>query len=151
MRENFNLFYNRFNQNEFNEPNSETEIQSFETKFQINFPTEYRLFLSTYGDLYTPDILDLVCDNELDLNDVQDFWKIEKIRYDKEKEWTSQLDIDLIPFASDCMGNIFGFKMEELRNKEQPEHIYFFDHDFDTIVKVSNSFVEWLDQYLKLD
>lgn len=150
MKEEFKSFSNRFNQNESNKPDSELDINSLETDYQIKLPADYREFLSEYGDLWTPNILDLIDDNELDLNDVQDFWKVERIKHDKENEWASQLDTDLIPFASDCMGNIFSFKTEQLKNSNETSEIYFFDHDFGTIELVSSSFTQWINEYLKI-
>jgi len=49
----------------------------------------------------------------LELNDIQQFWTVEEIIYDKQYEWTSQLN--LIPFASDFMGNIFSFLETDLK------------------------------------
>lgn len=144
----FKSFYDRFNRNDSNAPELELNIQAFEKEYQINFPKDFREFIAVYGDLWTPDILDLIDDNKLDINDVQDFWSIERIKYDKENGWTSKLETDLIPFASDCMGNIFVFKREELKDSKEISNIYFFDHDFDVIDFVSSSFTEWIKRYL---
>lgn len=151
MKEEFKSFYDRFKKNDSNTPEPKLNIESFEGEYQIKLPDDFREFLSEYGDLWTPNILDLINSNELDLNDVQDFWNIERIKHDKENEWTSQLETDLIPFASDCMGNIFGFKTEELKDSKRTPKVYFFDHDFETIEPVSTSFTEWINEYLKIE
>lgn len=79
------------------------------------------------------------------------FWDIESISYDKKNEWTSQISTDLIPFASDSMGNIFGFLSADLKSEHESSSVYFFDHDFDTVDKIANSFSEWLNEYNNID
>lgn len=81
------------------------------------------------------------------MNDVQEFWEIERIIEDKKSEWTSQLATDIIPFASDCMGNIFGFLTADLKLERQTAAVYFFDHDFDTVDKIFESFTDWIDRF----
>jgi len=147
----FKSFFQRFNKNKDSNPASLQKVQSLELKLGIHLPTGYYNFLTTYGDLWTPDILDLIDDLDLDLNDVQDFWNIDKIAVDVETGWTSGLEIKLFPFASDCMGNIFGFKFDDMKSKEPTCAVYFYDHDFNELERVSDSFEEWIAQYLQLN
>ena len=144
-------FVDRFNKNDSNKPESEADIVSFEQEYGITLPLDYKEFLKVYGDIWTPDILDLMDDKELDFPDVQEFWKLHQIKKDKNNGWTSQLDTNLIPFASDCMGNIFGFKMNELKGAVDATNIYFYDHDFESIELVSESFTKWIEEYLKIN
>jgi cell wall assembly regulator SMI1 len=143
----FNKFKERFDKNDDLEKASESDIEKLKTELNITIPNEVKLFLTEYGNIYTPEILDLIVDNEIDLNDIQEFWKPERIIYDKQNEWTAQLSTDLIPFASDSMGNIFGFLTTELNEEKESCAIHFFDHDFDTVEKVADSFSEWIDNY----
>jgi len=146
----FEQFVKRYNKKDEIDRQDETQIQKLENEFGIYLPEDYKSFLNNFGSLWTPEILDIIVDNELDFYDVQDFWDIERIEYDKKNEWTSKLTTDLIPFASDSMGNIFAFKTDEIKAKAEFSSIYFFDHDFDTITKITNSFTEWIEQYNKL-
>jgi len=146
----FKTFYDQYNKNEFSKGELENDINQFEKDYSIRFPDDFRKFLLEFGNLWTPNILDLIVDNDSDLNDIQDFWKIERIRYDKAKEWTAQLEFDLIPIASDSMGNIIGYSTKEITYINQNSTLYFFDHDFDTIEPINKSFTEMLKSYLVL-
>jgi cell wall assembly regulator SMI1 len=146
----FQKFSDRFNKNSDSKPAAFSDINALEAEFRILLPLDYKEFLQKFGDLWTPDILELVVEKYLSLNDVQDFWDTERIIEDKTNEWTSVLSVDLIPFASDSMGNIYAFKTEDLKKQKQTADIYFYDHDFDTVDKISNGFTEWLDNYNKI-
>lgn len=140
-------FAKRFNQSDDAKPATRTDIEKFEQDFGIFLPNDYRIFLSNFGNIWTPDILNLVVDKELEINDVQNFWNIDKIIYDNQNEWTSQIVPEIIPFASDCMGNIFAFLRDELKSPKESAHVYFYDHDFNTVEKVSSSFKRWIEQF----
>lgn len=143
----FKQFVDKYNKNEGIKLATQTEIELLEKEFSIHLPADYKNFITTFGNIWTPDILDIVVDNQLDMNDVQEFWEIERIIDDKKNEWTSQLQTDIIPFASDCMGNIFGFLTADLKVVRQTADIYFFDHDFDTVDKISDSFTDWMSRF----
>ena len=144
-------FSNRFNKKDDLKKASESDIQKLESEFGITLPKDYKTLIAELGNMWTPDILDIIVDNQLELNDVQDFWDIESITYDKKNEWTSQISTDLIPFASDSMGNIFGFLSTDLTTENETISVYFFDHDFDTVEKISDSFTEWINEFNIID
>ena len=146
----FNKFITRFDKNDDLEKASVSDIEKLKKELRINIPNDFELFLTKYGNVYTPDILDIIVDNEIDLYDVQEFWTTERIIYDKQNEWTAQLSTDLIPFASDSMGNIFAFLTSDLKEKKKSSAVYFFDHDFDTVEKLTDSFSEWIDNYNRI-
>ena len=146
----FNKFSTRFDKNDALEKASESDIENVKKELKIILPNDFKLFLTQYGNIYTPDIIDIIIDKEIDLNDVQEFWTTEKIIYDKQNEWTAQLNPDLIPFASDSMGNIFAFLTSDLKEKKESCAVYFFDHDFDTVEKIAPSFSEWIDNYNRI-
>ncbi|MBF8149627.1 SMI1/KNR4 family protein [Winogradskyella sp. F6397] len=146
----FNKFRERFDKNDDLEKASESHIEKLKAELNIIIPNQVKLFLTEYGNIYSPEILDLIVDNEIDLWDIQEFWTTERIIYDKQNEWTAQLSVDLIPFASDSMGNIFGFLTAELNEEKQSCSVHFFDHDFNTVEKIANSFSEWIDQYNRI-
>ncbi len=146
MKDIFSHFVERFNKKDSNVPESESNIMEFENKFNIKLPADFRNFLLKYGSVWTPDVLDIIVEKELDFAEVQNFWDIESMTKDKKEEWTSQLDVDLIPFASDCMGNIYAFKADEIGEKKDKALVYFFDHDFDTVEAINESFTDLINE-----
>ncbi len=146
-------FFNRFgvkSETSPAKPFQYEEFDSIEKRFKINFPESYKYFALTYGNIWTPNILDLIDENEIEIADVQEFWNAEKIVFDKENEWTSNIEEDVIPFASDCMGNIFCFATKDLGVRKDDSNVYFYDHDFDTIESLSISFEEWIMQFNRI-
>lgn len=143
----FKIFSDKYNKNKVAKKASELDIEKLESELNVILPKEYKKFIRNFGDLWTPGILDLIVDEELDLNDIQNFWKVEKIIFDKKNEWTSQIKPDLILFGSDCMGSIFGFLSSVLKENKESCAVYFFDHDFDTVEKVSDSFSDWINKF----
>jgi len=146
----FQVFFERFNKNDDAKPIKQLDIDKIENEFVINLPNDYKDFIKRFGDTWTPGILDIIVDSEKELNDIQQIWTIDQIIYDKKNEWTSQLYVDIIPFASDCMGNIFGFITSDLKKENVESPVYFFDHDFDTVEKICESFTELIDKYIEL-
>ncbi len=146
----FKEFSSKYNRSEDAKKASESDIEKLEFEFNINLPNDYKNFLLNFGNLWTPDILDLIVDEELDLNDVQNFWKVEDIIFDKKNEWTSQITPNLMPIGSDCMGSIFGFLTSDLREKKESCAVYFFDHDLNTMEKISDSFSEWINKFNRI-
>lgn len=143
----FQKFVKRFNKNDKLIPVKQIEIDNIEGEFKIHLPRDYKEFILKYGDVWTPSISSIIISLKSDIYDVQQFWKPEHIIFDKKEEWTSQLSIDLIPFASDCMGNIFAFNTADLQKQKETCDVYFYDHDYDTIEKISSSFVSWIGQF----
>jgi|SRR6185312_90991 len=146
----FEKFVERFNKSDDAKPSTQIDIDTLEKELNIYLPNDYKTFLINFGNIWTPNILDLIVDQELELNDVQDFWDMNKIIYDKRNEWTAQVQTDIIPFASDCMGNIFAFLTNEIKSPTETANIYFYDHDFETVEKISPSFKNWIGSFNKL-
>jgi hypothetical protein len=143
-------FFNRFSVTSETSPAKPFQIEELnflEERLKILLPDSYKCFVLTFGNIWTPGILDLIDEKEIEIADVQEFWNAEKIVFDKENEWTSGLEEDLIPFASDCFGNIFCFAAEDLTSRKDDCNVYFFDHDFDTIENLSISFKQWIEQF----
>ncbi|HLO53630.1 MAG TPA: SMI1/KNR4 family protein [Saprospiraceae bacterium] len=152
--EHLKTFFNRFNDNSKISPSKPftlKEFDSLEERFKIEFPKSFKYFALTYGNIWTPNILDLIDEKEIEISDVQEFWNAEKIIFVKENEWTSKIEENLIPFASDCMGNIFCFAVKDLISRKEDCNVYFYDHDFDTIENLSLNFDEWIEQFNKIN
>ena len=146
----FRKFANRFNKSANAATSTQSDIDKLEKELNIQLPNDYKRFLLSIGNIWTPGILDLVVDKELDLADVQQFWTPDEIIDDKKNFWTKQVSTDIIPFATDCMGNIFSFLASDLKQKTETADIYFLYHDFDTVEKISNSFTVWINNFNKI-
>ncbi|MES2543946.1 MAG: SMI1/KNR4 family protein [Bacteroidota bacterium] len=143
-------FFNRFGVNSetsLAKPFQIEEFNSIEERLKIEFPESYKHFALKYGNIWTPNILELIEEKEIEIADVQEFWNVEQIILDKENEWTSNIEENLIPFASDCMGNIFCFAFKDLTSRKSDCNIYYYDHDFDSVENLSISFEQWIEQY----
>lgn len=123
------------------------DLVRVEESLNIKLPKSYKYLITQYGDLFTPGTLEAVVDNELDLNDVQDFeLPIEAL--ESTIAWQkSGLSAGYYAFASDSMGNMFCFKVSECKNECDEPPVWFFDHDFMEIDKEAENFVSWLKSY----
>jgi hypothetical protein len=128
-----------------------SDIQSLENILKIKFPSDFKLFTNKYGNLWTPHILDIIVDNGIGMNDIQQFWLPEEIIEDKESGLTHQIEKEvLVPFASDCMGNIYAFKSHDLKTLKPTANVYFFDLDFNEIYLMANSFTALIEKFNSL-
>lgn len=125
-------------------------IEGMENTYNIKLPLAYKYLILNYGDIWTPSISKIVVDNDLELNTLIEFWRIENIIEDKTNEWISNLDENVMPFASDSMGNIFCFKTVDLNADFDNAKIYLYDHNFETIDYIADNFVMFIESYLKI-
>lgn len=90
--------------------------------------------------------MDYISDNDIDIYDVQDFIDPLKIKEETDEYINGGMPTGYIGFALDCMGNMFCFKYDELKEKKDAK-IYIFDHDFCEINKVADSFSKWIKKF----
>lgn len=146
----FETFAKRFNRNTSAKPLAEVDLERLERELSIMLPLDYRSFMLTVGDAWTPHILDIIVDQKIEMQDIQNFYSADAILHDKHHGWASRLDTDLIPFGSDCVGNTLGFLRNDLDLVRDTASVYLYDHDFGTIEKISSSFSDWIDRYNEL-
>ena len=146
----FKQFADRYNKRDDARPSTQADIEELEKELGIQLPGDYKIFLLTIGSIWTPDILNLVVDRELEMYDVSQFWYTKEIIDDKKNWWTAKVSTDIIPFASDSGGNIFAFLTGDLKEEKETAAIYFYDHDFETVEKIAESFKDWLDNFNKI-
>ena len=139
-------FIEKWGRNVSVDPESTEKVGSAETRLGFEFPAPYKYLLSKSIRLHTPGILDKIVDLELDINDVQNFSDPADLIEETQAYEKAGMPSGYLGFAIDCMGNMFLFKIEELKI-EANVAIYFFDHDFITVESVSPSFEEWISQY----
>ena len=131
-------------------PINSDDIAALESKLTAILPDSYKYLISTYGLVHTPNVLTKICDLGADISEVQDFLSLDDVfSLSKLYEMTGMPKGHIL-FASDCKGNTFCFKLADCANKQIDSPVWFFERDVCTVNKVSNSFVEWLDQFNEL-
>jgi hypothetical protein len=126
------------------------DIQELESPLGIKLPNCYVYLITEYGDIYSPNLLDVIVDKELELNDVQNFLHPNQMLEDTKAYEAAGMPKGYLAFASDCMGNMFCFKIDECKNQTIVPSIWLFDHDFLVIKPIANSFNVWLGNYVGL-
>ena len=125
-------------------PINAQDISELESKLNCCLPESYKYLISTYGLVHSPNVLTKICDLNSDVSAVQDFLSLEDVSSLSKLYEMSGMPKGHILFASDCKGNMFCFKLDECVNSEVDLPVWFFDQQFYTVEKVSNSFTEWL-------
>jgi hypothetical protein len=127
------------------------EILETEAAIGLTLPFGYKTLVSVYGDVYTPDILDAVVDQNLDLPDVQNFNLPGEALEDTTLYVSAGMPEGYLGFASDSGGSMFCFSLEDLADGTGDSAVWFFDHDFVDMTRQSDSFLEWLRIYTELE
>ncbi|MDX2320821.1 MAG: SMI1/KNR4 family protein [Moritella sp.] len=131
-------------------PINSQAIAELESKLNGFLPDAYKYLISTYGLVHTPNVLTKICDLNSDISEVQDFLSLDDIFSLSQLYEMSGMPKGHILFASDCKGNMFCFKLEDCVSAQKDSPVWFFDHGLRTVTKISNSFIEWLEQFNKL-
>lgn len=148
--EKINKFATKWQRNSNSLTSTVNEIEEVENKLNIKLPKSYKYLVQKYGDIYTPDILDAIVDKELDFADVQNFILPRQAVEDTLAYEEAGMPKGYFAFASDCMGNMFCFKLDECYDCDKEPPIWFFDHDFVEINKISECLIEWLESYIEI-
>ena len=131
-------------------PIDHQDIAELESKFDAYLPDAYKYLLSSYGLVHTPNVLTKICDLGVDISEVQDFLSLDDVfSLSKLYEMTG-MPKGYILFASDCKGNMFCFKLDDCMSKQVDLPVWFFDHNDKTVKQISNSFIEWIEEFNKL-
>ncbi|OUS26237.1 SMI1/KNR4 family protein [Thalassotalea sp. 42_200_T64] len=126
------------------------DISELESKLNALLPDSYKYLISEYGLVHTPNVLTKICDLGVDISEVQDFLSLEDVFSLSKLYEMSGMPKGHILFASDCKGNMFCFKLTDCASKQVDIPVWFFDHDSRTVKKVSNTFIEWLEEFNEL-
>lgn len=143
-------FIKEFHYGEVEKPTMD-EIRQIEIELNTVLPQSYIEFLSNYGEAYAPSLLDLVVDEDSELHDLQNITSVKKTIEATKLYWSGGMPDDLIGLGNDSMGNMFCFKKID-RASERPDDlpVWFFDHDFAEVSRISNSFDSWLEAFIVL-
>jgi len=97
-------------------PISAESLSRAEVELQTLFPASFVAFATRVGAIFTPGILDLVTGGESEVAppeasfDVQNFFTAEEIVETTRTYRVAGMDSWFVAIASDCMGNVFGFR-----------------------------------------
>ncbi len=127
------------------------EIHQIEIELNTVLPQSYIDFMTEYGEAYAPSLLSLIVEEDSELHDLQNITTIKDTIEGTKMYWSGGMPDDLIGFGNDSMGNMFCFK-KYVQKSERPNDlpVYFFDHDFVKVIKISDSFDSWLRDYILL-
>ncbi len=116
---------------------------------RIQFPSVYIDAMTLHGPCSARiELLDLITDNNLNLRDVSDFINPDEIAETMRGWDEAGLPEGLVPFAKDCMGNLFCFAATEASAERQGDSpVYFWDHDYHEVEQETDSFVLWLERF----
>lgn len=125
------------------------QLHAAESRLNTRLPLDYRDAIIEFG-LPSPAIalLDTICDRDLDLHDVSDFFSPEEIVEHTEGWRDLGLPEELVAFASDCMGNLFCFPEAQAESCELP--VFFWYHDEKSVETLAPSFTRWIEGFSSL-
>ena len=139
-------FVTRFHFGEPPTPMTDAELDSVDAALDTRLPASFREFMTRFGAVHTPRILDEINDRGLDHPDVQEFLSAKEAIEGTKGYWSAGMPDHVIGVASDCMGNMIGFGRSHERRDDAP--VLFFDHDFVEVSEIAPSFDSFLDWYL---
>jgi len=139
-------FVERFHIGDPLTPATDDEIDRIGIELETAIPAAYRRFMTQYGPVYTPDILDAIVDHQLDYPDVQDLFTPDEAISGTKAYWSAGMPFDVIGVASDCMGNMIGFRRQT--GTLDDAAVIFFDHDLVKVSEIADSFDAFLQWYL---
>lgn len=122
------------------------QLDKIDEALNTRLPEAYRQFMMRHGAVYTPSILDAVTDAKLGMPDIQEFLKPKQVIENTKMCWSGEMPNDVIGFASDCMGNMIGFRRQSASSDDAP--VVFFDHEYVEVSELSPSFDVFLAWYL---
>jgi hypothetical protein len=122
------------------------KLNKIEEALNTRLPEAYRQFMLRHGAVYTPSILDEVAESKLGKPDIQEFLKPKQATEYTKMYWSGGMPADVIGFASDCMGNMIGFRRQSESSDDSP--VVFFDHEYVEVSEIFSSFDGFLAWYL---
>ena len=125
---------------------SEIDLNGAEKELSCVFPDNYRDEVLTTG-LPRPSIalLHSIVEGNRDLRDVSDFLEPNLVVEQTRTWWEMGLPSDMVAFATDCMGNMFAFRIGD-----RDGAVWFFDHDDAVVELEAHSFSGWIQSFIDL-
>jgi hypothetical protein len=130
-------------------PQSSADIAELESQMGCVLPNPYKYLLSTYGLIRSPNVMSKVIDLDTNLGKVHDFLSLEDVASLSSLYEMSGMEKGHILFASDASGNMFCFKLADCLVEQDDAEVWFFDRSAFSVEKVSDSFIQWLEDFNK--
>ena len=127
-------------------PVTAQQLDAVEAELNTKLPTAFREFMTHHGPVYTPAILDEISDKNIEHTDIQDILDPQEAIEGTKAYWSAEMPPDVIGVASDCMGNMIGFRRQAEVLDDAP--VLFFDHDFVEVTELAPSFDEFLSWFV---
>jgi hypothetical protein len=122
------------------------QLEDAERRLLTKLPLDYREAILDFGlPRTTIELLDAICDRQLDIANVGDFLTPQEIVEVTEAWRDLGLPEELVAFATDGVGNLFCFPTDESESDQQP--VFLWDHDSKDIDAVAPSFSAWIDGF----
>jgi len=127
-----------------------SELDLAETQLGIKFPQDYREQILSVGlPFATLALSTSMLEEDIELPELSDMNQPTDIVLETNDWREIGMPEFLITIANDGFGNKFCFDERDLKNgKTTHAAVYFWDHDFDETLKISNSFSIWIALYL---
>jgi len=131
-----------------------TEINATEDYLQNQFPESYCAFSMRFGEVWTPNVLNIVTNKFPNDDTIYALQKVEAITElvsTNNEYWAGGMPTNFIKFGFDVMGNAFVFErcsLELGRLVDLP--VYVFDHDYNKVIQLVPSFIALLESYLDM-
>lgn len=123
-------------------------LEAAEQEIGFTLPLPYKAAVLDFGlPRLTFELLDFISDEEADFPDLNEFHGPTEIATSTIDWRELGMPRQLVAIANDCSGNQFAFSTKPSKNEEE---IWFWDHDFDTVELVAESFEAWLKLYINL-
>lgn len=124
------------------------DLATAEQQLGGRLPADFREAIIEIGlPRPTAALLTSVCETEADFADVSDLLPPEEMVASTLGWRDMGLPVQMIAFASDCMGNLFAFDGSA---PSPGSAVWFFDHETGETSLVAPSFAAWIQQYLDL-
>src|SRR5512143_553791 len=142
-------FMQLFNRSENAARPTEADLVFMEAALDTVLPASYCAFITSWGEAFTPSLLTLIVNKQLDLFDVQNIPLPREAVEDTKAYWSGGMPTDLIGIASDCMGNMFGFARLAHGSPRPPDApVLVFDHEANEVFQVAPSFEAFLQAFI---
>jgi hypothetical protein len=131
------------------DPVSPAELEMAQRRLQTRLPSDYTEAVLQFGlPRPTLELLDAICERDLDLYDLSEFFTpADMIR--RTEDWRDLgLPVELVAFGSDGMGNLFCFPVEGSASQTLP--VFLWNHDSKDAEMIASSFGDWIDTYCRI-
>jgi hypothetical protein len=121
------------------------ELDHIEAALDTFLPSAYREFMLNHGPIFTPYLWEAIVQRELATHPVREFLSPQLVISDNPMCWGGGMPTNLVGFAGDFMGGLFGFP-RTARIGQRPDDlpVQLFDADYVKVVPIAESFDNWL-------